>query len=130
MNMSGKSIKACSDFYNIQTDKILIIHDDLDLPAGKVKVTRQGGAGGHKGVQSIIDYLGNHFFPRVRIGIGRPRQNEIIEDYVLSAPYDYENDIMEKAIKMSVEACLKFVSEGVDSTMNTINNRNEFNGVT
>ena len=129
MNMSGKAIKSCADFYNIKIEKILIIHDDLDLPAGRVKVAGQGGAGGHKGVQSVIDCLGNRFFPRVKIGIGRPRRDEIIEDYVLSSPYDDEKDLIEKAIKKSVEACLKFISEGVESTMNIINNRNELNGV-
>ena len=73
MNRSGQSIKACVDSYGLETGNILIIHDDIDLSVGKVKVVRNGGAGGHKGVLSVIHHLGTNEFVRVKIGIGRPR---------------------------------------------------------
>jgi PTH1 family peptidyl-tRNA hydrolase len=123
MNLSGKSVKGCADFYDIESGKILVIHDDLDLPVGGIKVVGNGGAGGHKGVLSIIEYLGSVQFPRIKIGIGRPRYGEEIEDYVLSPFYRDENSIMEKAVKMAVRACELFVLEGIQTAMNEINFR-------
>jgi PTH1 family peptidyl-tRNA hydrolase len=121
MNLSGKSVKSCADFYNIKPGNILIIHDDLDLPVGKIKIVRQGGAGGHKGVQSVIDCFGNTSFPRVKIGIGRPRHGEDIEDYVLSPFYDDQKDIIEKAIPLAARACRMFVLDGLEAAMNQTN---------
>jgi PTH1 family peptidyl-tRNA hydrolase len=123
MNLSGKSIKACAAYYHLKAQKILIIHDDIDLPIGRIKVVKHGSAGGHKGVQSVIDYFGNNYFPRVKIGIGRPRHGETIEDYVLSPFYEDQKDIKEGVIKLAVLACQLFVSDGVESAMNQINSQ-------
>ena len=121
MNQSGKSIKGCADFFNIKTEDILIIHDDLDLQVGRIKVVRHGGAGGHNGVQSVIEHLGSRKFPRIKIGIGRPRFGETTVDYVLSPFYNDEKDAMEKVTHVAVMACKLFISEGVESVMNLIN---------
>lgn len=121
MNLSGRSVKGCAEYYHLQTEDILIIHDDLDLQVGRIKVSRKGSAGGHKGVLSIIEYLGSKEFPRVRIGIGRPRYGETTEDFVLSPFYADEKEIMERVIQVAVRACLLFVSEGIESVMNHIN---------
>ena len=121
MNLSGESIKACADFYNIKVENILIIHDDLDLPVGKIKVVRQGGSGGHKGVQSVIDHIGSTLFPRVKIGIGRPQCGEEIEDYVLAPFYDEQKEVMEKVIELAANTCRLFVLDGLEYTMNQIN---------
>ena len=122
MNLSGKSIKSCADFYSLKAENILIVHDDLDLLVGKIKVVRYGGAGGHKGVQSIIDQLGDMGFPRVKIGIGRPRHGEAIEDYVLSPFYDDQKDPVKRVIQMSVRVCQLFILKGLESAINHINN--------
>jgi PTH1 family peptidyl-tRNA hydrolase len=124
MNESGLSIRACKDFYDLDTKEILIVHDDLDLPVGRIRVLRDGGAGGHKGVLSIIHHLGTEEFSRVKIGIGRPRYGEGTEDYVLSPFYDDEKDTMDKVLLLAVEACGLFVSSGVESAMNHINYQN------
>ena len=125
MNESGKSIKACSDYFRLKEDNILVIHDDIDLPVGKIRMVRGGGAGGHKGVLSIMHHLGVRQFPRVKIGVGRPRyEGESIEDYVLSPFYSDEKMIIDKMIKMAVWACELFIADGIDSTMNRINNQN------
>ena len=121
MNQNGKSIKACADFYHLQPRDMLIIHDDLDLPLGRVKVVSNGGTGGHKGVRSIIDHLGSKEFHRLKIGIGRPRYGEAIEDYVLSPFYKEEEEIIVNVLETGTQACKLFVSEGVDSAMNHIN---------
>ena len=124
MNQSGKSVKACADFYKLDIANILVVHDDIDLPVGKIKVVREGGAGGHKGVLSIIDHLGTRSFPRVKIGVGRPCYGESTEDYVLSPFYRDEREIMDRVIQMGVRACKLFISDGVESAMNDINCQN------
>ena len=110
--------------YDLGIENILVIHDDLDLPVGRVKVVRQGGAGGHRGISSLIQHLGTNQFSRVKLGIGRPRHNEPIEDFVLSPFYCEEKSIIEGVIRIAVEACELFVSRGVVSAMNAINCQN------
>jgi PTH1 family peptidyl-tRNA hydrolase len=124
MNRSGSAVHACMDFYGLHPGDILVIHDDIDLQVGRVKVVKQGGAGGHKGVSSLIEHLGTHTFARVKIGIGRPRHDETIEDFVLSPFYQEEKPIIEEAIQTAVEAFGLFVAGGIESTMNVINSQN------
>ena len=124
MNLSGNAVRLCSDYYKIDRERILVVHDDLDLPVGRIKVARQGGAGGHKGVKSIIDHLGGTKFPRVRMGIGRPRYNESTEDFVLSPFYKDEKDAIEKMIQTAVDACRLAITDSVECAMNQINSQN------
>jgi peptidyl-tRNA hydrolase, PTH1 family len=121
MNLSGKSVKACADFYHIECDHILIIHDDLDLPFGRIKFASHGGAGGHRGIKSIIENLSESAFPRFKIGIGRPEQGEPIEDFVLSPFYTSQTEILKKVIDLSINACDLFLSDGIVTAMNHIN---------
>lgn len=121
MNLSGLSVKACAENYSISSYNILIIHDDLDLPLGKVKAVEKGGSGGHRGVQSIFDHFGCRDFPRLKVGIGRPEYGENIEDFVLSPFYPDERDILKEVISYSVQGCRLFISEGIKVAMNRIN---------
>ena len=123
MNLSGKSVKACADHYQVETNHILIIHDDLDQPFGKIKLVSQGGAGGHRGIQSIFDHFGSRTFPRIKIGIGRPEYGEKIEDFVLSPFYDSQKEIINEVLKFSIHACDLYLSEGVEIAMNHINGK-------
>ncbi len=123
MNKSGESVRDCIRHYDLETKKLLVIHDDLDMPLGKIKVVRDGGAGGHRGVSSIIHLLGSSEFSRVKIGIGRPRHGEAVADYVLSCFYDDEKKLAEKIMGMAVKASQLFVLEGVEAAMNHINCR-------
>ena len=124
MNESGRSVRACADFFHLLTNRILVVHDDLDLPVGRIKVIRNGGPGGHKGVLSIIEYLGSTEFPRIKIGIGRPRHGESPEDYVLAPFYRDESNIILRVTELAVRACQLFVVEGIESAMNHINCKN------
>jgi len=124
MNLSGNAVRLCADYYKIDMGHILVVHDDLDLQAGRIKVSRGGGAGGHKGIKSIIDHLGGTEFPRVRIGIGRPRYNESTEDFVLSPFYSDQTEVIESAIQTAVQACRFVIMESVEYAMNRINKRN------
>ncbi len=124
MNRSGEAVRACVDYYDLEPENILIIHDDIDLPVGRIKVVRSSGPGGHKGVRSIIDHLGGTQFQRVKIGIGRPRYDEAIENFVLAPFYKDEKDIIEDVLHMATEACELFVLRGIEPAMNQINCQN------
>jgi PTH1 family peptidyl-tRNA hydrolase len=125
MNQSGKSIRGCADFYDLDPENILIVHDDIDLSLGKIKLVRHGGGGGHKGVLSIMDHLGTRGFPRLKIGIGRPAgKEESIEDYVLNPFFGDEKGTVERVIQLAIAASELFISSGIDSAMNVINREN------
>lgn len=124
MNESGQAALALSHYYKykIKPEDIIIIYDDIDLPLGKIRVRKKGSAGGHKGMQSIIDQLGTQDFPRVRIGIG-PKPTKISsEKYVLQKFKKDEwkilqKKVMPKAVK-AIEMVLKF---GIEKAMNEYN---------
>ncbi len=124
MNRSGQAVKAAADAYAAGPGRILIVHDDLDLPLGRIRVARDGSAGGHKGVASIIACLGTREFPRVKIGIGRPPHQARAEDYVLSPFQRKEKEIIAGVIQLAAQACRLFVSEEVDVVMNRTNSYN------
>jgi len=124
MNQSGQAVRACAGYYGFEPKDILVIHDDIDLPVGRVKMVRGSGSGGHKGVQSVIDHLGSTRFSRIKIGIGRPRYGEAIEDYVLAPFYRDERDTVRKVLLTATQACELFVSEGIEPAMNKTNCQN------
>ena len=128
MNLSGRAVKLYKERYGIMNENILVVHDDLDLPLGRLKIVRDGGSGGHKGVFSIINSLGSKEFARLRIGIGRPRYGEAVEEYVLFPFYKDQLETIERVIDVAVEGCELFVSKGIDYAMNRINPQNLVKG--
>jgi PTH1 family peptidyl-tRNA hydrolase len=100
MNLSGEAVKQAASFYKIPTSNIVIMHDELDFPLGKIKLKRKGSAGGHNGARSLENHLGTDEFLRIRIGIGHPGIHEpnkgaLVHDYVLSDFAKYEEKIVE-----------------------------------
>lgn len=121
MNLSGLAVRSLVRKRGIDPVSLLVINDDLDLPFGALRLRPGGSAGGHRGVQSIIDHLGACDFPRLRIGIGRPTLSGEVTDYVLS-PFPWADreqlaDILEQA---AAAACL-WVTEGIEAAMNRYN---------
>jgi PTH1 family peptidyl-tRNA hydrolase len=123
MNRSGLAVKACVGYFKIDPHRILLVHDDLDLPLGRLKVVKEGGAGGHKGVLSVMEHLGDSTFTRIKVGIGRPRYGEAVEAYVLSPFYADEGGVVEEVTRLAVKGCELFVSKGVAFAMNQINSQ-------
>ena len=110
MNESGKAVKALLSGFNLSPEQILVVHDDIDLPLGKIKPKFKGGDGGQLGIRSTIETLQTRDFFRIRIGIDRPEERDDIVDYVLS-PFAEEdssllNEVMDKAVH-TIEAALK-----------------------
>jgi len=129
MNLSGESVVLLVRKFDIKLDDILVIHDDLDIPLGKIRISRGSSSGGHKGVSSIIYFLGSQDFSRLRVGIGRPvpvgGHSQIGEDdivrYVLNDFTGEEKRVITPVIPMVSEAALCFLSEGISQAMNRYN---------
>ncbi len=107
MNMSGRSIRTMRALFNVPLENILVVHDDLDLPFGEVRLKDGGGSAGHKGVQSVIEELGGEGFRRVRIGIGRPPGRQDPADFVLKDFKKKERDDLDFVISEAAELALK-----------------------
>ncbi len=125
MNLSGQSVSHLIKKFDINLDDLLVIHDDLDLPLGKIRISKGSGSGGHKGVESIITYLDSQAFPRIRVGVGRPATTEPSEAdiiaYVLSDFTRDEREIITLVIPKVNEAILCLLTEGLTTAMNKYN---------
>ena len=99
MNNSGQAVKAIIDYYKIKPENIIVIHDDLDIPLGEYKISKNKNSGGHKGVQSIIDYLGTKDFMRIRIGIMIENKKTPTEKFVLERFGGEEMEVVEEVIE-------------------------------
>jgi PTH1 family peptidyl-tRNA hydrolase len=123
MNLSGETVASFIAKKNLKPENLLVIHDDMDIPVGRIRIAMGGGAAGHKGIQSIIDCLGSANFARLRFGIGRGQSNDA-RDYVLSVFDGKEKEILEKAVELSVSAVKFLLENGVFAAMNEFNGRN------
>jgi PTH1 family peptidyl-tRNA hydrolase len=121
MNLSGKSVKSLMQRFRVTPSDIVVIHDDLDLPLGKIRLYAGGGSGGHKGIESIISYLESRDFLRVRVGIGRPPEGEDLVDYVLGDFLPQEKLDIEKSVARVGEAIAYLLKEGMAIAMNKYN---------
>ncbi len=122
MNLSGRAVKELMRNYRIDIDRLLVIYDDLDLPAGAIRLRGSGGSAGHRGIQSIIDTLGTSEFPRLRIGIGKAPEGLEPADYVLQPVEGQDKILLEQAVVRSADATLLFVERGLEAAMNSYNN--------
>lgn len=121
MNLSGPPVAALARKHRIAAEDILVVHDDLDLEFGKMKLRLGGSAGGHNGLKSVIGSLGSPEFCRLRIGIGRPPQGMDPADYVLSRFDRQEQGQLEEIIASACSAMDLWAAEGISKTMNMFN---------
>lgn len=122
MNLSGQSLFDMVQYYKVSSENIIVIYDDIDIPLGSIRIRPKGSAGTHNGMRSIIYQLQTDCFPRVRIGVGRP-QNENIElaDFVLSGFSKDELPHIKDAIERAASAAEIIVTKGVNEAMNKHN---------
>jgi len=125
MNNSGQSVSRLVREFAVNPKDLLVIHDDLDLPLAKIRISSGSGSGGHKGINSIIEELGTREFTRLRVGIGRPAQPNPTEDdiisYVLSDFTAEEKEAISSVIPRVTEAILCLLTEGLTTAMNKFN---------
>jgi len=121
MNDSGQAVAPLVRFYKIPNEKLLVVHDDLDLPFGTLRLRPQGGAGGQRGMGSIIAKLDTKDFARLRVGIGRPPGRMAPRDYVLHDFDPKEEEILPEVLRNAVDAIHRFVADGIEKAMNDFN---------
>lgn len=128
MNLSGTAVAKIIAYHRIRLERIIVVHDEIDLPLGRVKMVAGRGAGGHNGVRSIMEHAGGREFVRLRVGIGRPKTQQDSASYVLSKLPSPEMDILEREFPLLEEGVRLFVEKGITAAMNQINSIRAENG--
>ncbi|MFQ5900651.1 MAG: aminoacyl-tRNA hydrolase [Thermodesulfobacteriota bacterium] len=120
MNRSGFSLKGFVKHFNLSLEDLLIVYDDVDLPFEKLRIKTGGGAGGHKGIVSVIEVLGDNSFPRMRLGIGRPEYDDVVR-YVLS-PFTAQEKVSLKSFLERAKAAFEVIlKDDIKEAMNEFN---------
>ncbi len=120
MNLSGQSVSPARSFFNVDVARIIVLHDELDLPFGRVRIKVGGGHAGHNGLRSMIDQLGTKDFVRIRIGIGRPEKGSV-SSFVLADFHGEQQEWLADLIERAAEAAEAILTDGVRAAMNRIN---------
>jgi PTH1 family peptidyl-tRNA hydrolase len=120
MNLSGKAVKPLSEFFMIPTSHIIVVHDDIDLMLGNIRIKQGGGDAGHKGIRSISNLIGPGYI-RVRVGIGKPEEKNEVIDYVTSIFKKEEKSFINEAIKRASEAIEIIIFQGLRKAQGQFN---------
>ena len=121
MNDSGRAVGPVMNFYKLTPEDLIVAHDDMDIPAGTIRIRKKGSAGGHNGIKSILAHVGDEHFSRVRIGIGRPLPGWTVVNHVLAAFSEEDAPKITEAINYLIPAVECIVNEDVDMAMNRYN---------
>ena len=121
MNNSGEAVAPLVHYFKVPLERMLVIHDDMDLPLGTLRMRPSGGSAGHNGMLSIFDKLGTNAISRLRVGIGRPPGRMDPADYVLQDFPKSEEELLNMVIAQACEAVLAFITTGLEKAMNTYN---------
>jgi peptidyl-tRNA hydrolase, PTH1 family len=123
MNESGRPVRQLLSWYKVPIDQLIVIHDELDIRFGEVRIKRGGGTAGHNGLKSLVAHLGSQEFIRVRIGVSRPPGRQDAADYVLSDFSSAQKNELEDVIGRAAEAVETILEQGAERAMNAINER-------
>ena len=123
MNLSGDPVRSWVEHLKVPPERLLLIHDDIDLPLGRLRVIGEGGHAGHKGVRAIQEALGTQAFPRLRLGVGRPPGKPETPGFVLGSFAPGEAEVAEAMIARAADGVLLILGEGLTAAMNRINVR-------
>lgn len=123
MNRSGPPVQKLASYFKIQVSDIIVVHDDLDLDFGRLRIAENRGHGGHNGIRSIVETLGTKAFVRIKVGIGRPQGQRDVTGHVLGRFSAEENGMLDTVVSRSAEACVAVMEHGVAAAMNTCNTR-------
>jgi PTH1 family peptidyl-tRNA hydrolase len=121
MNLSGQAVAGLAGFYKVEPADIFVVTDDVALPLGRLRARREGSAGGHNGLKSLIQSLATPAFPRMRVGVGRGDNRRGLADHVLGRFEADERDTVSAAVLRAADASEMFLSEGIERVMNVFN---------
>ncbi|CEQ25619.1 peptidyl-tRNA hydrolase [[Clostridium] sordellii] len=121
MNLSGETLIDIYNYYKVDSNNIVVIYDDIDLEVGKIRIRKKGSGGTHNGMRSILKCLGTNEFPRVRIGVSKPRQGQDLADFVLSRFRKEEADDIQDGLEKAAKAVDCMIIENLDLAMNKYN---------
>lgn len=122
MNLSGEAVGEAARFYKIPPEHVLVISDDVSLPAGKLRIRAGGSAGGHNGLKNIIQHLGSDAFPRIKVGVGMPdHPDHDMADWVIGKPMGSEQKLLMAALDRAVAAAPVVIASGVPAAQNQFN---------
>ena len=122
MNRSGFPVQRLAHYFRILREDLLVVHDDIDLAIGRLKIKEKGGDAGHKGIRSMMNAFGGGDFTRLRVGVGRSESDTSVSDHVLGTFRTEEEEIMEIIIKRAKDAVVTTLSKGIAEGMNRFNN--------
>lgn len=128
MNVTGPPLKGLLRQYQLSPDDLILVHDDLDLEPGRLRIKQSGGHGGHNGIKSVIEALGTAQFVRLKIGIGRPAPGQDAAEYVLEPVTQEEMNVIEPCLERAVDALEVLIHRGTEIAMNQFNVRDRDNG--
>jgi PTH1 family peptidyl-tRNA hydrolase len=120
MNLSGEAVGPLMNYYRVQPARLMVIYDELDIPFGVIRLREKGGAGGHNGMRSIIQHVGDEF-PRLRLGIGRPPGRMDAAAYVLQDFGREDRPLVEEMLTAAAAAVESFIMDGIDRAMSRFN---------
>jgi PTH1 family peptidyl-tRNA hydrolase len=123
MNLSGDCVQPWVHFLKLEPQDLLVVHDELDLPLGRMKAQWAAGPAGHQGVSSIALRLGHQEFNRLRVGVGHPGRQKEVNDFVLSPFHAQEQPVLEETLDLAVEALTLFIEKGLDAVARMVNRR-------
>ena len=123
MNLSGNSVIQFVNFYKIPLEQIIVVYDDMDTAKTKIRVRSKGGAGSHNGMKSIVHMLNSEDFARIRVGIGKPKEEFDRINYVIGHVPQEEYEELQKGVELAAEAVEYWIQKGIDNTMNKFNVR-------
>ena len=124
MNLSGAAVSALATYYKVKPERILVIFDDISLPVGKIRIRRDGSAGGHNGIKSLIQSLGTDQFPRVKVGVGaKPHPDYDLADWVLSKFSAQEEKALAPALENAAAAAFLLMEQGVEKAASAYNGK-------
>jgi PTH1 family peptidyl-tRNA hydrolase len=129
MNRSGEALAALLGYFKISPTDLVVVHDDLDLEFGRIRIVRGGGTGGHRGVHSIHEALASVDYARIKIGIGRPRYGESPESYVLNRWYEDQGGEVPEVVSAAAVAVCAVVAHGLDRAMTMVNAKPAFHSL-
>jgi len=125
MNRSGRAVQAITSYYKIVPEEMLVVHDEIDLPPGVIRLKRGGGHGGHNGLRDIIEVLGNNHFNRLRIGVGHPGTSDQVADYVLDRALAAEEELIMQGIVAALDLIPQILAGEFQKAMNKLHRSNK-----